>query len=123
VKSSDSPDYIPQQGDTVWINFMPQVGREQAGRRPAIIVSPLKYNRRVGLTLLCPITTKAKGYPFEVVIPEGLAVSGVVLADQVKSFDWRERNAEFLCKMPPEVTVEVINMLRALMPLPTASSL
>ncbi len=118
MKSSDSPVYIPKQGDIVWIDFTPQVGREQAGRRPAIIVSPFKYNRRVGLTLVCPITTKAKGYPFELALPEGLAVSGVVLADQVKSFDWRERNAEFICKAPPETTVDVITMLRTLMPLP-----
>lgn len=118
MKSSDSPVYIPKQGDIIWIDFTPQVGREQAGRRPAIIVSPFKYNRRVGLALLCPITTKVKGYPFEVALPEGLAVSGVVLADQVKSFDWRERNAEFLCKAQPEITVEVITILRTLMPLP-----
>jgi mRNA interferase MazF len=118
VKSSDSQDYIPKQGDIVWIDFTPQLGREQAGRRPAIVVSPLKYNRRVGLALLCPITTKAKDYPFEVVIPQGLGVSGVVLADHIKSFDWRERNAEFICKAPPEITTEVITVLRALMPLP-----
>ncbi|MBD2441601.1 endoribonuclease MazF [Nostoc sp. FACHB-110] len=118
MKSSNSPIYIPQQGDIVWIDFTPQVGREQAGRRPAIIVSPFKYNRRVGLTLVCPITTKVKGYPFEVALPEGLVVSGVILADQIKSFDWRERNAEFLCKAPPEVTIQVITMLRTLIPLP-----
>ena len=120
MKSSDSSDsiYIPAQGDIVWINFTPQVGREQAGRRPALVVSPFKYNRRVGLALVCPITTKVKGYPFEVAIPENLVVSGVVLADQVKSFDWRERNAEFACKAPPEITVEVITILRTLMPLP-----
>ncbi len=81
--------YILQQGDIIWINFTPQVGREQAGRRPAIVISPIKYNRRVGLALVCPITTKVKGYPFEVILPSGLAVSGVILADQVKSLDWQ----------------------------------
>lgn len=118
MKYSDSELYVPKQGDIIWINFTPQIGREQAGRRPAIVISPLKYNRRVGLVLVCPITTKAKGYPFEVPLLEGLAVSGVVLADQVKSFDWQERKAEFACKAPPEVTVEVITLLRTLMPLP-----
>ncbi|MHC5612024.1 MAG: endoribonuclease MazF [Nostoc sp.] len=118
MKYSDSELYIPKQGDIIWINFTPQIGHEQAGRRPALVISPLKYNRRVGLALVCPITTKVKGYPFEVPVSEGLAVSGVVLADQVKSFDWQERKAEFACKAPDEVTVEVITLLRTLMPLP-----
>lgn len=118
MKSSEIELYIPKQGDIVWINFTPQVGREQAGRRPAIVISLFKYNRRVRLVLLCPITTKIKGYAFEVEIPEGLAISGVVLADQVKSFDWQERNVEFICKAPPELTIEVISLLRTLMPLP-----
>ena len=117
MKSSDSELYIPQQGDIIWINFTPQVGREQAGRRPGLVISPVKYNRRVGLALVCPITTKVKGYPFEVSIPEGLAISGVVLADQVKSFDWQARKAEFTCKAPDEVTSDVITLLRTLMPL------
>jgi len=118
VKSSNSEFYIPKQGDIVWIDFTPQIGREQAGRRPALVISPIKYNRRVGLALVCPITTKVKGYPFEVILAEGLVVSGVVLADQVKSFDWQARKAEFACKAPLEVTVEVITLLRTLMPLP-----
>ncbi|MEH1846004.1 MAG: type II toxin-antitoxin system PemK/MazF family toxin [Nostoc sp.] len=66
MKYSDSELYIPKQGDIIWINFMPQIGREQAGKRPALVISPLKYNRRVRLALVCPITTKVKGYPFEV---------------------------------------------------------
>lgn len=86
MKYSDSELYIPKQGDIIWINFTPQIGREQSGRRPALVISPLKYNRRVGLALICPITTKVKGYPFEVPVSEGLSVSGVVLADQVKCF-------------------------------------
>ncbi|MBD2773537.1 endoribonuclease MazF [Iningainema sp. BLCCT55] len=108
---------MPQQGDIIWINFTPQTGREQAGRRPALVISPTRYNRKVGLALVCPITTKVKGYPFEVPIPEGLVVSGVVLADQVKSFDWQARQAEFACKAPSEFTVDVITLLRTLMPL------
>ncbi|MCC5613715.1 endoribonuclease MazF [Nostoc sp. CHAB 5836] len=118
MKYSDSELYIPKQGDIIWINFTPQIGREQAGRRPALVISPLKYNRQVRLALVCPITTKVKGYPFEVPVSDGLAVSGVVLADQVKSFDWQERKAEFACKAPDEVIVEVITLLRTLMPLP-----
>ncbi|MGJ5629203.1 type II toxin-antitoxin system PemK/MazF family toxin [Nostoc sp. CALU 1950] len=117
MKYSEYELYIPKQGDIIWINFTPQIGREQAGRRPALVISPLKYNRRVRLVLVCPITTKVKGYPFEVPVSEGLAVSGVVLA-QVKSFDWQERKTEFACKAPAEVTVEVITLLRTLIPLP-----
>jgi mRNA interferase MazF len=79
--------YVPERGDAVWIDLDPRVGYEQAGRRPALVLSPAGYNGRVGLALLCPITGQAKGYPFEVPIPDGLSVSGVVLADHVKSVD------------------------------------
>src|SRR5437762_13948374 len=81
--------YVPERGDAVWLTLDPQAGHEQAGRRPALVLSPAAYNGRVGLALCCPITNQAKGYPFEVALPDGLAVSGVVLADQVKSLDWR----------------------------------
>jgi mRNA interferase MazF len=76
--------FIPDQGDVVWLNFNPQAGYKQAGRRPALILSPAKYNGKVGLAISCPITNQEKGYPFEVKIPDGLAVTGVVLADHVK---------------------------------------
>ena len=99
--------YIPDRGDAVWIAFYPQAGHEQAGRRPAVVLSPRAYNGKVGLALLCPITSRAKGYPFEVGIPEGLGVRGVVLSDQVKSLDWRARNAEFICPLPGAVTQAV----------------
>ena len=89
--------YVPNRGDVVWIDFNPQTGHEQAGRRPAIVLSPSAYNGKVGLAILCPITNQAKGYPFEVPIPTGLAVKGVILADQVKSLDWQSRNAQFIC--------------------------
>jgi mRNA interferase MazF len=79
-----SDDYIPRRGDLVWISFIPQTGREQSGRLPAVVLSPQTYNDRVGLALLCPVTSQIKDYPWEVRIPEGLAVRGVVLADQVK---------------------------------------
>jgi len=88
--------YAPNRGDVVWISFDPRVGHEQAGRRPAVVVSPGSYNGKVGLAILCPITNQVKGYPFEVGIPPGLNVSGVVLSDQAKSLDWRVRKAEFI---------------------------
>ena len=106
--------YIPDRGDAVWIQFNPQAGHEQAGHRPAIVLSPAAYNGRVGLAILCPITTQVKGYPFEVQIPAGLAATGVILADQVKSLDWRVRNASFLCKLPEETIEEVTAKLSAL---------
>ncbi len=106
---------VPDRGDIVWLSFQPQAGREQAGRRPAIVLSPADYNARVGLALACPITNQAKGYPFEVRLPPGLAVSGVALSDHVKSLDWRARGAEFACAAPSEVTDEVIAKLSALL--------
>ena len=99
--------YVPDRGDAVWIAFYPQAGHEQAGRRPAIVLSPRAYNGKVGLAVLCPILRRAKGYPFEVGIPEGLGVQGVVLSDQVKSLDWRARNAELICLLPSSVIEEV----------------
>lgn len=100
--------YIPARGDIVWLQFSPQVGHEQAGHRPALVVSPRLYNGRVGLALLCPITSQVKGYPFEVALPEGLKASGAILADQVKSMDWRVRKARLLCKAPKGVVQEVL---------------
>ncbi len=100
--------YIPERGDVVWITLNPQAGHEQAGRRPAVVLSPGAYNAKVGLALLCPVTNRVKGYPFEVLIPEGLAVSGAILADQVKSLDWRARETELACNLPAETTQEVL---------------
>lgn len=94
--------YIPDRGDVVWLSFDPQAGHEQAGRRPALILSPAKYNEASGLALVVPITSHAKGYPFEVRLPAGLRVSGVMLADHLKSVDWRARNAERIGKLPAE---------------------
>ncbi len=107
--------YIPERGDAIWINFNPQAGHEQSGKRPAIVLSPQSYNGKVGLCLLCPITNKAKGYPFEVLIPENLGVTGVVLSDQTKNLDWRARNAEFIAKLPESVTNEVLKKLKSLL--------
>ncbi|HTG17989.1 MAG TPA: endoribonuclease MazF, partial [Blastocatellia bacterium] len=83
--------YSPDRGDIVWIDFSPQAGHEQAGRRPALVVSPGAYNKKVGLAILCPITSQVKGYPFEVALPDDLPIQGVVLSDQAKSLDWRAR--------------------------------
>lgn len=98
---------MPARGEAVWISLHPQAGHEQAGheqagRRPAVVLSPAAYNGRVGLAVLCPMTNQRKGYPFEVVIPSGLRVTGVVLADQVKSLDWRARQAELICALPAD---------------------
>ena len=100
--------YVPQRGDVVWITFNPQAGHEQAGRRPALVLSPAAYNTKVGLAILCPITSQVKGYPFEVSIPGGLRVGGVILADQVKSLDWQAREAEFICALPPATVSDVL---------------
>lgn len=102
------PKYAPGRGDIIWLQFTPQAGHEQAGRRPALVISPVGYNRKVGLALVCPITSNLKGYPFEVELPQGLRAQGAVLCDQVRSLDWRARRAERLCPAPPEVVEEVI---------------
>ena len=107
--------YVPQRGDVVWLSFTPQVGREQAGRRPALVLSPASYNGKVGLALFCPITSKVKGYPFEVAIPPGVAVGGVVLSDQLKSLDWRARRVEFAGRLPDAELAEVLAKVGALL--------
>ncbi len=107
--------YTPDRGDAIWITLDPQAGREQAGRRPAVILSAIAYNKKVGLAILCPITNQVKGYPFEVLLPKGLAVTGIVLSDQVKSLDWRIRNAEFICTLPEATIIEVLQKLTTLL--------
>ncbi len=107
--------YAPERGDVVWITLNPQAGHEQAGRRPAVVLSPGAYNARVGLAILCPITNQVKGYPFEVQIPAGLPVTGVILADQVKSLDWRARDAEQMCVLPEETMAEVLQKVWVLL--------
>ena len=107
--------YTPDRGDIVWINMNPQTGHEQAGRRPAIVLSPFGYNKKVGLALFCPITNQIKGYPFEVGIPKDMKVTGVILSDQVKSLDWRVRQVEFLGKIHEPVIVEALKKLNTLL--------
>jgi mRNA interferase MazF len=109
-----SGGYVPESGELVWLDFDPQAGREQAGRRPALVVSPKSYNARSGLALFCPVTSRVKGYPFEVGLPDGSAVSGVILADQVRSLDYRRRCAELAGEAPAGVLGEVRAKLRAL---------
>ena len=106
---------MPDRGHAVWISLNPQAGHEQAGRRPAVVLTPRSYNGKVGLALLCPITSQRKGYPFEVRIPSGLDVAGVVLSDQIKSLDWRARRAEFICDLPLPTIGEVLAKSRALL--------
>ncbi len=108
------PDYAPRRGDVVWLTFDPQAGHEQAGRRPALVLSPEQYNRRSGFALMCPITSQRKGYPFEVVIPSGSVASGVVLADQVRSLDWRARRAALIGAAPEPVVEETLLKLEPL---------
>src|SRR5205085_10790044 len=109
--SAEAPDVA----GLVWLSFTSQAGREQAGRRPALVVSARAYNEKVGLCLVCPVTQQAKGYPFEVALPAGLPVQGVVLADHIKSADWRQRHSERIATAPMEVVDEVRAKLRALL--------
>ena len=107
--------YIPDRGDLVWLSFSPQSGHEQAGRRPAICLSPKEYNSKTSLGIFCPITSKVKGYPFEVKLPKDLPIEGVILADQIRSLDWKARKAEFIAKVPNDVLEEVLNLIRLLL--------
>ena len=107
--------YVPRRGDAVWLQFNPQAGSEQAGRRPAVVISPEAYNGRVGLMICCPITNQQKGYPFEVALPDDVGVTGVILSDQVKSLDWRARQADFITALPDDVVEDVLAKLRTLL--------
>lgn len=107
--------YIPDRGDVVWLQFNPQAGHEQAGHRPALVLSPAIYNGRSGLMLCCPITSRVKGYPFEVSIMGNADIAGVVLADQVKSLDWKARRAKKQSKAPVRVVNETLSKLHALL--------
>jgi len=106
--------YIPERGDIVWLNFNPQSGHEQKGKRPAVVISPKQYNEKTGLGLFCPITSKVKNYPFEVKIVNK-KINGVVLSDQVKSLDWETRQIEFIIEADKEKTNEIIDKLGVLL--------
>ena len=105
---------MPSRGDLIWLQFNPQAGHEQAGHRPAVVISPSSYNRRVGLALCCPVTSQVKGYPFEVLLPPGLGVEGAILSDQIKSLDWRVRKARRIGNLPAEVLQETVGKILAL---------
>ena len=110
-----SKTYLPDRGDIVWLNFNPQTGHEQKGKRPAVVISPKEYNEKTGLGLFCPITSKIKNYPFEVEIKIENKIDGVVLSDQVKSLDWKTRKIEFIIKANPEKVDQIINMISLLL--------
>jgi mRNA interferase MazF len=105
----------PRRGDVVWITLNPRSGHEQAGRRPAVVLSPESYNARVGLALFCLVTRAVKGYPWEVILPGGLPVTGAILSDQVKCLDWRSREVESICALPGPVISEVLGKLGTLL--------
>ncbi len=106
---------IPDRGDLVWLNFNPQAGHEQAGHRPALVLSPREYNEKSSVALFCPITSTVKGYPFEVELPHGAPIGGAVLADQVRSLDWRARPLTFAAVAPRQVVTETLGKLNALL--------
>ena len=107
--------YTPQRGDLLWLTYWPTTGHEQSGRQPALVLSPGAYNLKVGLCIACPVTSEIKGYPFEVALRDGLPVHGVILADQVRSVDWKARNAEVIGQCPPSTVAEVLVRIRALL--------
>jgi mRNA interferase MazF len=108
--------YVPDAGDIVWISFDPQVGHEQSGRRPALVLTPSIYNEKAGLTLVCPITSKVKNYPFEVAV-SGRRIQGVILSDQIRSLDWRSRQFTFIERAGDESMEAVKQSLSALLQL------
>jgi len=107
--------YVPRRSDLVWITLNPQAGHEQAGRRPAAVLSPEDYNRKTSLAIFCPVTSQVKGYPFEVVLPDGLPIFGAILSDQAKSLDWKARNAELICTLPGPTVTAVFDRLGTLL--------
>ena len=107
--------YVPDRGDLVWLEFDPQAGHEQAGHRPAVVLSPRIYNQKSGLALFCPVTSRIKGYPFEVTLPPDLPVQGAVLCDQVKSLDWSARRSRLAVRLPEPVTDDILAKVRALL--------
>jgi len=107
--------YLPDRGHALWLSLSPTLGHEQGGRRPIVVLSPGFYNKRSGLLLACPITSRAKGYPFEVAIPEGLPVNGVILTDQIRSLDWNARTVELIGTLPDDLVQEALARSRVLL--------
>jgi mRNA interferase MazF len=107
--------YIPDLGDIVWLSFDPQSGHEQAGRRPALVLTSKEYNDKTSLAIVCPITSQIKKFPFVILLPHDITIKGVVLTDQVKSMDWRARQAEYAETLAPDVVEKVQEKLRLLL--------
>jgi mRNA interferase MazF len=107
--------YVPKRGDVVWLHFDPEADHEQAGRRPAVVLSPESYNQKTSLALFCPVTNQVKGYPFETPLPPVSPARGVALCDQIKSLDWAARKAEFICELPKETLDEIMGKALALL--------
>lgn len=107
--------YIPKRGDLVWLDFSPQAGREQAGRRPAAVISDSQYNQKVGLLIACPVTSQRKHYPFEVLLPAGLPITGVILADQLRSIDWKSRRPAYIGRLSEDILTEILEKLSTLL--------
>lgn len=107
--------YLPDRGHVVWVSLSPTVGHEQGGRRPVVVLSPAFYNKRSGMFLVCPITSRAKGYPFEVPIPAGLPGSGVILADHIRTLDWSARPIQHIAALPNDLLEETLARSRTLL--------
>lgn len=105
--------YTPSRGDIVWLNFTPQAGHEQRGKRPALVISPIEYNKKTGLAICCPITSNIKGYPFEVEI-NGKKINGAILSDHIKNLDWKAREIKFIEKAKADIVAEVIAKISVL---------
>ena len=107
--------YVPRRGDLVWLDMNPQTGHEQAGRRPVAVLSPVAYNSKVGLMLCCPVTSRIKAYPFEVVLSGDAGVEGAILSDQIKNLDWKARRAEYIGKLDNTTLSEVLEKINLLL--------
>ncbi|MDE2820300.1 MAG: type II toxin-antitoxin system PemK/MazF family toxin [Chloroflexota bacterium] len=110
--------YIPERGDVVWIQLDPQAGREQAGHRPALVLSPQSFNKKLNVVFCCPITSRAKRFEFEVPLPDNLDVKGVVLSHHMKSLDWRARDAKYMTRIPDYVVDDVLSVLDSILAMP-----
>jgi len=108
-------EYVPDAGDLIWLDFTPQAGREQSGRRPAVVLSPRSYNEKTSLAVVCPVTSHAKGYPFEVPVPSSQSIKGVILSDHLKSLNWRQRKAQKAGRIPGSLLAQVRDRIAALL--------